>query len=80
MQGAIEFPRPSQSRSEGTGVMDADTSNGTYTPFVPSQTAVSAMRPPFFVSLAPSFTFLLQDASRYSGDQKVDINFLGRQG
>ena len=63
MQGAVEFPRPSQSRSEGTGVMDAETSSGTHTPFVSSQTAVPAMGPPFFVSLAPSFTFLLQDAS-----------------
>jgi len=25
MQGAVEFPLPSQSRSEGTGVMDAET-------------------------------------------------------
>jgi hypothetical protein len=33
MQGAVEFPRPSQSRSEGTGVVDAETSSGTYAPF-----------------------------------------------
>lgn len=26
MQGAVEFPLPSQSRSEGNGVMDAETS------------------------------------------------------
>src|SRR4029077_10006737 len=39
VQGAVEFPLPSQSRSEGNGVMDAETSSGTYTPFASSQTS-----------------------------------------
>ena len=47
MQGVVEFPRPSQSRSEGTGVMDAETNSGTYTPFALSQTAVPELEPPF---------------------------------
>jgi hypothetical protein len=47
MQGAVEFPLPSQSRSEGNGVMDAETSSGTYTPFASSQTAVPELEPPF---------------------------------
>ncbi len=47
MQGAVEFPLPSQSRSEGTGVMDAETNSGTYTPFASSQTAVPELEPSF---------------------------------
>ena len=47
MQGAVEFPLPSQSRSDGTGVVDAETSSGTYTPFASSQTAVPELEPPF---------------------------------
>ena len=47
MQGAVEFPLPSQSRSEGTGVVDAETSSGTYTPFASSQTAAPELEPPF---------------------------------
>jgi len=47
MQGAVEFPLPSQSRSDGTGVVDAETSSGTYTPFTSSQTAVPELEPPF---------------------------------
>ena len=47
MQGAVEFPLPSQSRSEGNGVMDAETSSGTYTPFTSSQTAVPELELPF---------------------------------
>src|SRR4029077_15020531 len=43
VQGAVEFPLPSQSRSEGNGVMDAETSSGTYTPFASSQTAVPGL-------------------------------------
>jgi hypothetical protein len=44
------------------------------------QTAVPALGPPFFVSLAPSSNPSYKTPPRYSGDQKVDINFLGRQG
>jgi hypothetical protein len=47
MQGAVEFPVPSQSRSDGTGVVDAETSSATYTPFTSSQTAVPELEPPF---------------------------------
>jgi hypothetical protein len=47
MQGAVEFPRPSQSQSEGTGVVDPKTSSGTHTPFASSQTAVPELDPPF---------------------------------
>ena len=47
MQGAVELPLSSQSRSEGNGVMDTETSSGTHTLFASSQTAVPELEPPF---------------------------------
>ena len=47
MQGAVEFPLPYQSRSDETGVVNAETSSRTHTPFVSSQTAVPELEPPF---------------------------------